>query len=37
MRYLVAKSHGIHVGIDVATGEEGLAVYVQFGNGWFRP
>lgn len=36
-RYLVARRHGLHVGVDVAMGEEGPAVYIQFGSGWFRP
>lgn len=36
-RYLVARRHGLHTGIDVAYGEEGAAVYIQFGSGWFRP
>lgn len=37
LRYLVARRHGLHVGLDLAMGEEGPAVYIQFGSGWFRP
>lgn len=36
-RYLIARRYGLHMGIDVAYGGEGPAVYVQFGSGWFRP
>lgn len=36
-RYLIARRHGIHAGVDVAWGEEGSAVYIQFGNAWLRP
>lgn len=36
-RYLVARRHGLQVGADVAWGEEGPAIYIQFGNAWFRP
>lgn len=36
-RYLVARRHGLHAGVDVAYGEEGPALYIQFGSGWFRP
>jgi outer membrane protein assembly factor BamA len=36
-RYLIAKDHGMHVGVDLAHGEEGGAVYIQFGSAWARP
>ena len=36
-RYLVARSYGMHVGLDVARGPEQTIVYVVFGNAWFRP
>lgn len=35
-RYLLAREHGLHMGIDLAYGEEGSAVYVQFGSAWMR-
>jgi hypothetical protein len=37
LRYLVAKSYGMHTGIDVARGPDQTIWYVVFGNGWFRP
>lgn len=37
IRYLIARRHGMHVGVDVAGGQDGAAVYIQFGSGWFRP
>ncbi|MGC4016476.1 MAG: BamA/TamA family outer membrane protein [Luteolibacter sp.] len=37
VRYLLARRYGLHMGIDVAFGEEGPACYIQFGNAWFRP
>jgi hypothetical protein len=36
-RYLIAKSYGMHMGIDVARGPDQTSWYVVFGNGWFRP
>lgn len=36
-RYLIARRHGLHAGVDFAYGEEGSAVYIQFGSAWFRP
>lgn len=36
MRYLIAREHGLHMGLDLAYGEEGTAVYVQFGSAWGR-
>lgn len=35
-RYLIARRHGLHMGLDVAYGEEGAAVYVQLGSAWNR-
>ena len=37
LRYLIARKYGLHMGLDVAYGEEGPACYVQFGSAWFRP
>jgi hypothetical protein len=37
LRYLIARRYGLHMGLDVAYGEEGPAVYIQFGNAWLRP
>ena len=37
LRYLIAKSYGMHMGIDVARGPDQTIWYVVFGNGWFRP
>ncbi|MFC5050782.1 BamA/TamA family outer membrane protein [Rubritalea spongiae] len=37
LRYLLAKDHSMHVGVDLAYGEEGPAVYIQFGSAWSRP
>lgn len=36
-RYLIARSYGMHLGIDVARGPDQTIVYVVFGNAWFRP
>ena len=36
-RYLIARRHGLHVGLDVATGPDGGAVYVIVGSAWMRP
>jgi hypothetical protein len=36
-RYLIARRHGLHVGLDVAAGPDETAVYVIFGNAWLRP
>ncbi|MFC7338805.1 BamA/TamA family outer membrane protein [Haloferula chungangensis] len=36
IRYLIARQYGLHMGLDVAYGEEGPAVYVQFGSAWSR-
>lgn len=36
-RYLLARNHGIHMGVDLARGPDGWAVYVVFGSAWLRP
>ena len=36
-RYLLARKHGLHMGIDVAFGPDNPIVYVVFGNAWMRP
>ena len=35
-RYLVARSFGIHAGLDVAQGPEDTVVYLQVGHAWQR-
>ncbi|WP_052573387.1 BamA/TamA family outer membrane protein [Haloferula sp. BvORR071] len=37
LRYLLARKYGLHMGLDVAYGEEGPACYLQFGSAWFKP
>ncbi len=36
IRYLIARQYGLHMGLDVAYGEEGPAIYIQFGSAWAR-
>ena len=36
-RYELARSFGLHAGIDVAHSPGTTAVYLQIGNAWFRP
>jgi hypothetical protein len=36
-RYLVAREYGLRLGVDVAYGDEGLAMYITVGTGWVRP
>jgi len=36
-RYELARKYGLHMGVDVATGPAGQAMYVQFGSAWMRP
>ena len=36
-RYELARKYGLHMGVDVATGPAGQAIYVQFGSAWMRP
>lgn len=37
IRYELARSYGIHMGIDVGFSRETTAFYVQVGNAWLRP
>ena len=37
VRYLLARQHGLHMGVDVAQGPDGPVLYVVFGNAWIRP
>lgn len=36
-RYEIARKYGMHMGIDVAYGPDGTALYIQFGSAWMRP
>ena len=36
-RYLLARKHGLHMGLDVAQGPDEPIFYVVFGNAWLRP
>lgn len=36
-RYLVARKHGLHLGLDVAQGPDKPIFYLVFGNAWLRP
>ena len=36
-RYLVARTYGLHMGLDVALGPDDPVVYVVFGTQWLRP
>jgi hypothetical protein len=36
-RYLLARKHGLHMGIDVAAGPDNPILYVVFGSAWLRP
>lgn len=36
-RYLLARQHGLHVGLDVALGPDDPVLYVVFGSAWMRP
>ena len=36
-RYLMARKHGLHMGLDVAAGPDKPVFYVVFGNSWMRP
>ena len=37
VRYLLARKHGLHMGIDVAAGPDQTVFYVVFGHAWVRP
>jgi glucose/arabinose dehydrogenase len=36
-RYELARKYKLHMGVDVAFGPDGPALYVQFGSAWMRP
>jgi len=36
-RYLIAREHGLHMGMDLAFGPDKPIIYVVFGNAWLRP
>lgn len=36
-RYELARRYGLHMGLDVAHGPGGRAIYVVFGSAWMRP
>ena len=36
-RYLLARRHGLHMGIDLAFGPDDPVIYVIFGSAWLRP
>ncbi len=36
-RYLLARRHGLHMGLDVAVGPDEPILYVVFGSAWLRP
>jgi hypothetical protein len=36
-RYELARKCKLHMGVDVAFGPDGAAVYLQFGSAWMRP
>jgi hypothetical protein len=36
-RYLIARTYGLHMGVDVAMGPDDPAIYVVFGSSWMRP
>ena len=36
-RYLIARTYGLHMGVDVAFGPDDPAIYVVVGNAWMRP
>jgi hypothetical protein len=38
VRYLLARKHGLHLGLDVAAGPDDKPIfYLVFGNAWLRP
>lgn len=36
-RYELARTYGLHAGVDFAYGPDGKAFYIQFGSAWVRP
>jgi len=37
VRYLLARGHGLHMGLDVAAGPDKAVIYLVFGSAWARP
>ena len=37
LRYEIARDYGLHLGLDLAFGPHGAAIYVQVGSAWARP
>ncbi len=37
VRYLIARTYGVHMGLDVAWGPDAPVLYVIFGSAWVRP
>ena len=37
LRYLLARSYGLHMGLDVGYGPDKPIIYVIFGSAWARP
>ena len=33
-RYQIARSYGVHMGLDIARGPEDTVIYIQFGSAW---
>lgn len=36
-RYLLARQHGLHMGLDLAFGPDEPVIYLVFGSAWMRP
>ena len=36
-RYTLARTYGLHMGLDVAVGPDKPIFYVVFGHAWLRP
>ena len=36
-RYLLARTYGLHMGLDLAFGPDDPVIYVVFGSAWMRP
>ena len=36
-RYMLARKHGLHMGMDIAFGPDDPIFYVVFGSAWLRP
>jgi len=37
IRYLIARTYGLQMGLDVGVGPNGPILYVVFGSAWVRP